>query len=469
MTWQRTEYYRDYHRAFFLAAGLLVAFYAMPAFALSYIDGNNVVTCPRDEEDGYIYTVVTCLQEAITSATIVFLSEFSDAMYSVILALITFQVTLFGVQATMGVAEVEKKAVALLIKIGVVLTFGQNLGGFAPDVFDIMQEAIDLIVGLAVDPESLTCEAAQSADSSLFAYDGVWRKMDCLLEPLFRILEPEKLFNSIYGLAGSAFSSGSLGVMVFLTAAMALLNILLFAYYAAYMYVLSLIYVGFLIILSPLLMPFLLVGVNIGIFEKWLHSLLAGMAIPVFVMVFLVLVYPALDKVINQHDESIGKVLGDDYTSYYRNPQQWCSQQVGTDYDGYVKDNYKDIPEKTIDHVMGPLKNILTPMMSGNTDYCSPLETPSVDFREGHVAKLMDIADSMILLLVTAYLFNAIMKQMATLGASIFGGGFQIAALGEEGLFLESALRGGMKKGGSAPRMIGGNKGGLGMFKGTKK
>lgn len=450
--------HKDFASFLIVAVVVMAAFYAFPAFALSYMDGGNLVTCPVN--DWLVYTVVNCLQTAITAATITFLAAFSDVMYEPILALITLQVTLFGVQAAMGVAEIEKKAWALVIKIGVVLLFGQNLGGFAPDVFAIMEELIGTLLGI-VGTGNIQCDAI-GAVGAAFASDLVWVKIDCLLDVLFKWGDPGQLFNGIFAFSSASLFSGSIGVMVFMMTLLALLNMLFFCFYAAYIYILSVIFVGFLIVMSPLLFPLLLVGVSVSVFERWLQNLLAGMAIPVFVVLFLVLMMPLLDDVITDNQESITQVLGPDYTNWYRNSQQWCSQQVGTDYDGYKTDNYMNIPDRTIDHVLGPLKNILTPMMSGNTDYCAPVSTNSVDFYDKQVETLMDISDSMILLLVTAYLLTALMKQMATLGASIFNGGFMIAGLGQEGMFFESALRGGAHKGNSSIGMVGGNKSGLG-------
>ncbi len=435
---------------------IVAVFFAAPAYApLMYGPINAQIPCPIDE--GFTLVVVTCLQTAIEDATINFLAEFSDAVRPIIMALIAFQITLFGVQALMGVAEIEKKAAALVIKIGAVLLFAQNLGGFAPDVFDIMSEVQEVTVNL-IPYGDMECEA--EATIAGFIGAGAWVRLDCLLDKLFQFSQPVMLFNAIFALISSALFSGSIGVVVFFMGITALLNVLGFVFYAVYIFIISYLYVGFLIVISPILIPMLLVGINLGIYETWLRNFIAGIAIPMFVFAYLALAMPILDWVIFTDPESLQEVLGDDYALWYRNEQQWCSQQVGTDLD-----NYSNVPTFGFDHVTGPLKNILTPMMSGNTDYCATFGTSSLDFFEKHVPMMMDVLDALIKLLVVAYLLGTMMKQMPALGASIFGGGFGIVRASQDGLPFSSALRGGLQEAKtSMAQTVGGAKGGVGFL-----
>ncbi len=448
-----------------IALGVLVACYALPSYALMYFNGVSNVPCPFTE--GFTFLVVTCLQQAIIDATMVFLAEFSEAMYSTVIALIVFQVTLFGVQAVMGVSEITKKAWALLLKIGVVLTFGYELGGFAPNIFAIMEEVQAVVVDSIGFTGDMECEVT-AAVAGAFTNSAVWLRMDCIIDKLFKFSEPLLLFNAIFAMLSAALFSGTLGVAVFFMGITALLNVLGFVFYAVYIFILSYVYVGFLIAISPLLIPLMLVGVNLGMYERWLSNVIAGMGIPVFVFAYLALTLPILDYVVFVDPESLNQVLGDDYSLWYRNEQQWCSQQVGTDYDNYQKDNYSNVPRiGGYDHVTGPLKNILTPMMSGNADYCAMFGTSSLDFYEKHIPMLMGIIDSLIKMLVVAYLLGAMMKKMAFLGASVFQGGFQLASAGAGGMMFESALRGGMQEArASMTQVVGGQRGGAGFMSG---
>lgn len=427
---------RQYGLFCFTVMAIMGILYAAPAYALLYGPIGAQVPCPFD--DGFTFLVVTCLQAAIEDATYRMLAEFSLIMEGPIGALIVFNISLFGVQAVMGVSEINKKALALVIKIGCVLVFADNLGGFAPDVFAIMVEAQKLVIDNIGYTGNFECEVTAAAASAFFN-SAIWLKMDCLLDKLFQFEQPAMLFNAIFALISAALFSGSVGVMVFFMGLTALLNVLGFVFYAVWIFILAYIYVGFLIVISPLIVPLLLLGVTAESFGRWLDNVIAGIAIPVFVFAYLTLTLPLLDYVIFTAPESLEEVLGDDYTLWYRNEQQWCSQQVGTD-----QDDYQNVPNLGFDYITGPLKSILTPMMSGNTDLCATFGTSSLDFFEDHIPMMMKILDSLIKLLVVAYLLGSMMKQMPNVGAAIFHGGFGL--LDRDGLPFSSALRGGLQE-----------------------
>lgn len=427
-------------KGWFAAVATLAALAcAAPAYALMYGPIGAPVACPYD--DGFTFLVVTCLQAAIEDATYRLLADFSDIMWEPIAALITLQISLFGVHAVMGSSEINKRFFALLLKIGCVVLFADNLGGFAPTIFGIMEEAQRIIIENIGYTGDMECDAAAAA--AAFYNSEVWVKMDCILNKLFQYEEPLLLYNAIFALISSALFSGSMGVAVFFMGITMLLNVLGFVFYAVYIFIVAYMYVGFLIIISPLLVPLLLVGVSVGTYERWLYNMMGGIAIPVFVFAYLTITLPVLDHSIFGAAGSLQEVLGDELYEWYRNEQQWCSQQIGTD-----RDNYRNVPATGgFDYITGPLKNIVTPILSGNTDYCATFGTSSLDFLEDHVEMLMKILDAVLRILITAYLLTTLLKQMPTVAAQIFRGGFGLAKLGMDGLPFESAMRGGMQEG----------------------
>lgn len=411
--------------------------FAAPAYALMYGPIGAEILCPS--EDGFTFLIVTCMQTAIEEATYRLLAEFTDIMWGPIGALITLQISLFGVHAVMGSSEINKRFYAMILKIGCVLLFADNLGGFAPTVFDIMEEAQRIVIENIGYTGNMECEA-EAAAVGLFFNDAIWIKMDCLLDKLFQFQQPLALYNAIFALISSALFSGSVGVMVFFMGITMLLNVLGYVFYAVYVFVVAYMYVGFLIVISPLLIPMLLIGVSAAMYERWLFNVIAGIAIPVFVFAYLTITLPVLDHAIFGAQGSLEEVLGDDYTRWYRNEQQWCSQQIGTD-----PDNYENVPNFGFDYINGPLRNLLTPMMSGNTDFCSTFGTSSLDFLEEHVPMLMKILDALIRIMVTAYLLSTLMKQMPQLASSIFGGGYSLS-MNVMQMPFTSAFRSGMQE-----------------------
>ncbi len=426
------------YRCFIALLFIGIIGFASPALALMYGPIGAPIPCPFDE--GFTFLVVTCLQTAIEEATYRLLGDFSDIMQGPIGALIVVQISFFGVHAVIGSSEINKRLYGLLLKIGAVLLFADNLGGFAPAVFGIMEEAQRIIIDNIGYTGDMECDVTAAAAGAFFN-SAIWIKLDCILNKLFQYQEPVMLFNAIFALLSAALFSGSLGVIIFFLGITMLLNILSYAFYAAYIFILAYIYVGFLIVISPLIIPMLLIGVGAGMYERWLYNLVGGIAIPVMVFAYLQISLPVLDYSIFSAQGSLEEVLGDDYSAWYRNEQQWCSQQIGTD-----PDNYRNVPVAGFDYITGPLKNILTPMLSGSTDYCATFGTSSLDFLEDHTPMLMDVLDALIRIMVTVYLLSTLMKKMPLLAASMFGGGFGLAKLSADGLPFSSAMRGGLQE-----------------------
>ena len=127
--------------AYVVVIGIIGVLFSVPAFALAFgpIGAFGIGTiCPMLGVPSFTFIIVTCLQLAIETSTMAWLANVSNFMEGPIAALITLQVSLFGVQAVMGSSEINKKFFSLLLKIGCVVLFADNLGGFAPDVFGIM-------------------------------------------------------------------------------------------------------------------------------------------------------------------------------------------------------------------------------------------------------------------------------------------------------------------------------------------
>lgn len=413
--------------------------YGGSAYALMY-GGGIPIPCPVISPFQYTFMVVTCLQLAIEDVTLTMLAGFSAVMWGPIGALITFQITMFGIQAVMGSSEINKKFYSLLLKIGCVVLFADNLGGFAPDVFDIMEEAQMVVVsGLGWAPSPLCLPAVALGAASPFFNSAIWLQLDCFIDQIFMFGMPMMMYNSIFAFISAALFSGSVGVMVFFVGIIMLLCFLGFVFQAVYIFICSYLYVGFLIVLSPLLIPMMLVGVSASMYEKWLNNILGGIAIPVLVYLVLIFSLPLITGAL----QPLQDLLGTDYSPWYRNEQQWCSQQVGTD-DAAVG-NYDNVPGSGGWLNQPYAQNLLNPMLKGSTDYCAAFNTSSVDFLGKHVEMMMGVLDTLIHIFVPLYLLMKVMTIMPAVAAVMFQGGWNLANLAQQGLPFSSAMRGGMQ------------------------
>ena len=113
-----------------------------------------------------------------------------------------------------------------------------------------------------------------------------------------------------------------MGVMCFFIGVAALLSLIFFVLRAVFVFLVSYMQIGFLIIISPLIIPLLLFGPTTPAFETWFRNLLAAIAMPGLVFAYLCIMMPVLDDAIDgQRTIAVQKQLGTDQANPKSLPQ----------------------------------------------------------------------------------------------------------------------------------------------------
>lgn len=405
----------------------------------SYISsGGGTSQCPSF--NSVIMTVVYCVQMAVVSGTLIMLPETSSLMWPITMAAITLVVSLFGYRLSVGETELNRKTMGLLLKIGVVMMFGFNFGGglfggpgWTLETFGATTTLQDAVVkslwSTVWSGGSQNCPAggfaAGAPSYSYIAASGVnvWASIDCILGKLFGFGGSFLMASSIFGMLGSILGSGTIGVMAFFFGLTTLLTIMFFALRCVYIFLVSYVFIGFLIVISPFVMPTLMFRTTQFMFDAWLKNLVSALLIPAALFTYLCLILPLLDSVVMGNDpDSLQSAVSDtEVQNAYRNLQQQCAMPgLSTDFAWYNQlAGSMNIQNWT---QSGPMRHPTTPSMSAAADACQNMQMTSLDFGNNHVMKLWEIAYALMQVFLVGVLVTMVMNMIPTLVSGWTGG-----------------------------------------------
>jgi TrbL/VirB6 plasmid conjugal transfer protein len=431
------------HAFFVLLIGMML--YASPSYALSYTSGGTTVQCNTAADTSMVVKVVYCVKMAVFSTTEDFLTETSALMLPIVNAVILLSIVLLGVRLATGERDPQKMVMALLLKAGVVWLFVDNMGagGFAGGLTENIFRAIEQMQAMAATAlyDGGTCEYDTSSAPTGSYIDPAsyepWAYIDCILDYVFGFGISATIASSIFGFIASAFFSGTMGAMVFFLGLSVVLSLALFAFRTVYIVLVSYVYVGFLIVLAPLVFPMLMFKITEQTFFKWLWNLVGGIFMPLTMIAYLAFAMPLLDTfVLGDDEQSLRSTFGEgsEVTDRYRNTLPLVQGTMPTEFD-----YFDGLPVDDI--VQNPLDSTKT----GAMDVGSWLDFSQVDLGEEQVQEFLKIGMSLLRVLAVTYLILTIAKFIPELNARIVGGGFSLSSGAMQPMLFETAIRGGLR------------------------
>jgi len=236
-----------------------------PVYALEPFD---IDTCAPGHDDwDYTVKIVDCVETSVKDTVIGMMTTLSTYMMPVVGGMLTLAVAIFGMRMMGGEQGMRQKMLGFALRVAFIMVFASNLGGYASSVFVIEDELVTIVSG-GTTP---------------------WAIIDEFLGRLIGTGPPPiDISKGILGIVGaSLLSTTAAGIMAFIALA-ALINILLFIFRAVFMYLTAIVMIGFLLAISPLVIPMaLFVQHTERYFTKWLDILLSAMLTPVLMFAFL--------------------------------------------------------------------------------------------------------------------------------------------------------------------------------------
>lgn len=357
----------------------------------------TVDTCAPGYQDWQLTSkLVTCINKNIRLAVAGFIEKLSTYMEPIVGLLFTFALVLFGVRLAGGERQLVPAAAGFLFRSGLILMFAFNLGGFAYAPFAIVDEGLSL----------LTTGAMGAPGWS------PWEQIDLMLAKLVGAGPGLTMAQGVLGIIGAALYSHSMGLFLFLLALVAILILLNFIFRCVYTYLLCMLTIGYLVAISPLIIPLAFFGITERHMRKWLDWLLTVILIPILLFGFLWLFLSVVEGSI----ASIFQLFGgsNDFSAFWRNNVPVFSWNlVG---DPSLFRNYD-----VLDDVRRPaMQSYMNPLGGGVMDL-NLLRLPMIDFGANNPQVIQALIMRFASLGITCYLLISALDAMPSMAESIVG------------------------------------------------
>lgn len=432
---------------------------------LKFLTGTGAIDCPLVTTITGL--IVSCMRDTVREAIDAFGNVFYDVWEPVIAPMMMLSVLFFGIEVMSGEPEVKKKFFALAFRLGAVSMFAEDLNGNADNIFatmEALQELVtDSLVTTTVGAVSglFSCPVGTVVNLANESLGGdpsniLWVRLDCILMQLFGIGvsvdlpivgevavgNPNGLAGSVLGILFGLLATGSFGMICFGFGISLLMSVTFFGMRVVYTFIVAYVMVGFLIVIAPMMVPFLLFPRYLGpMFDKWLMNLIGTMAMPAMLFACLTVSLTMMDVAIFNplNPFSMNNVFNSDEMSeafisdtplcemnFIKNLPFYNNIQM-TDADG--NRTAADMGGEVNQFVFGTSRNFLTPTMNGASDICDILHVPTLDIPKAfdgdtnESSFLIRFAISLFSAVVIAQLALKLYDQFASVSIGIFGGG----------------------------------------------
>lgn len=361
----------------------------------------------------YTSKVVSCLRGTIIQTVLDpnngFLIKLSDFMKPTVAIIAALAVAIFGIRITGGEPNLQPKAIGFLLRLGLVWMFAYNLGGLGQAAFDIMD---DLVCVVSI-PQVGTAITTQGETFNTFA-GGVlsncypWNFIDQFVGRLFGFGQNLVLFHGLLGLIASSLFSSTIGILLFITGAMALLDIIFLLLRVIFIYLSSVLAVAFMLIISPLIIPTAMFYTTERYFKRWLDILITGLLIPMMMFAFVGMFMGIFDILIDRIINVLGGVDAQGKThfeAFWRlNQPKMTSWMMPADPN--LTRNIENLTDATAIGTPA-IQSFINPTGKRAVDMAL-FVAPGVDFGEAGVK----ILQQLVYAFISLWIFSSLMKSM---------------------------------------------------------
>ncbi len=254
---------------------VLCACFAVNAYAAVNPPALSIDTCaPGYKKWDFTVKIVACVQNSVIGAMFNMLSALQNYMRPIAAALMALAIGMAGVRLIGG--QKTGRSVMYAIRLGVVSWVWFNLSTFGGYVFSVEQQLITIVSGNY----------------------SPWSQIDNFLGNLIGFGPQIVLFQGLLGIISAALTSSSIGSMLFMAGFSAISSLLLFIFNVVYTYLASLIMLGFLIILSPIFLPFAVFFATERYIKKLMDMIVSVMLMPILLFAFVRLFMGIFDTMI---------------------------------------------------------------------------------------------------------------------------------------------------------------------------
>jgi hypothetical protein len=401
--------------------------------------------------------LVACIRGTIIEAVVSptnpqqgLLPTFSRFMTPLIAVMMLFGILVFGIRILSGEQDLKRRAIGFLLRIGLVLFFAYNLGGFAQAMFAVMDDMICL-VGQPV-PQG-TVDSATMSMPGVWPERGVqiefmsneimrncapWSYIDKIIGRMFGFGENILLSSGLIGIVAGTIFSGTIGLLIFTVGLMAFLDVVFLILRLLFLYLTSVVVLAFMIIVSPLIIPMALFYTRENYFTAWLRIVMVCLLMPMFAFAFIGMFIGIYDLILDRIINIISGVSADgnpQFDAYWRANLPKFSWLLPSD-----PNLAQDFEKITRSDVVGSpaVQTFINPYARRAMDMSGFVVAPGVDFGPGTVK----IEQQLVLGFISLWLFSALLKSMIGLIPGVVQGIAKATInIGAPSATLESGIR----------------------------
>jgi len=409
---------RNLFIAFF---SLIFLFSIYPQKAMAF---DNCI--PQKGSGQYTEAVVKCVKEPLRVATINVMKKISDIFKPVALALSTIAIVFFAISILDAGGSVSPLAFKFVLRLGLVSFFGYNLGGFAekiigtPDHDGILDQLLKIVTASDYSP---------------------WQQIDAFIGELLGFAKDgnhKELKDGIIGLISGSFTVKVEGAMLTGVGLLTLWAVMGFMFEAVFLYLSSIMVIGFLIIISPIIIPFAIFNYGEQYLKQWINTLISAMLAPVIAFaimwIFIGNGTTSNEGIFKSMVDDVFKVMDDngvpskDYmeNNSYTN-QSFLSLLQNVDAEQQKTFAAKQCLDDKGHKIAGckPQANVpaVQPAVnpSGSGASSSILEKTEVDFGEKDIAVKKALFIALLQLFVFSYIMKVMMQGVQSVVSSLAG------------------------------------------------
>ncbi len=384
---------------------------------------DNHPGCRASHEGVLLAVIVPCIRETVADATQRFVTEFGQFVEPMMWSFATLVVTLMGVRVMTGEGDPKKQTFFLLLKIGAVAMmlrgFGEAEGLGSDIVFDAIQEGSEIVTSTLGDTlDQMQCNRER------FQGEEPWRSIDCIGGDIFGYAPDALVSTSVFGMISSAMVSGSFGMMLTMGGVSVVAFIIKLIWRALYTYLMALIVAGFLVVISPVLIPLVFMSATFQYFEHWLKSLMSTMVQPLIVLAYLTLSFAVLDQVLYDPQHGVLNILSPEQIEKgYQSGQKTGRGSLQTNdygwWDAFNINPNEFCQDNQSQQVLGA-HHCLQKRFNFGQRY-------DFDMGADHEEVANKAIVSMLVATLVAYLLAEMLEHLMTIAQSMLGGGIALA------------------------------------------
>ncbi len=304
---------------FLLAAGVYAFFMTGNAEAVLFDDMAAVCDPAYERYQGMVKRVVNCIQDSVLWGTMQYFGGIYAYLANTIYAFLTLAVTIYGVMmVSQSVENISRDTFVLGAKIATVVGLLEMLPWMYISLVDIMEGLVALVVQFGVSGYGfISCPFGSGM------FDDVWWRVDCMLDSLIGIgnmyegleipgVSTEGLSRGLLNFFVTSAPGSALGLILMVVGMIFIFTLVMSIARAAQVYLLAFIGISFLMVISPLMIPLLVMKTTKQYFDKWTKIMMSFILQPVILIAFLNFSLIALDIVLVSGENSFMRTIAGD-------------------------------------------------------------------------------------------------------------------------------------------------------------